>query len=69
MKFGINMLLWTSHVTEDHAGLFRDLKKAGYDGVEVSMFEGTPDHYARIGALLDKEGLGRTACSAIGGPA
>ena len=67
MKFGINMLLWTSHVTEDHAGLFRDLKKAGYDGIEVSMFEGTPDHYARIGALLDKEGLGRTACSAIGG--
>ena len=48
MKFGINTLLWTSHVTEEHASLFRDIKKAGYDGVEIAMFEGTPDHYARI---------------------
>ena len=67
MKFGINTLLWTSHVTEEHASLFRDIKKAGYDGVEIAMFEGTPDHYARIGALLDKQGLERTACSVIGG--
>jgi D-psicose/D-tagatose/L-ribulose 3-epimerase len=65
MKFGINMLLWTPHVTMEHAGIIRDLKRAGYDGVEIAMFEGTPDHYARLGELLDKEGLGRTTCSVI----
>jgi D-psicose/D-tagatose/L-ribulose 3-epimerase len=54
-------------VTGEHAGIIRAIKKAGYDGVEIPMFEGTPDHYARLGALLDKEGLGRTVVSVIGG--
>jgi D-psicose/D-tagatose/L-ribulose 3-epimerase len=67
MKIGFNLLLWTPHVTGEHAGIIRAIKKAGYDGVEIPMFEGTPDHYARLGALLDKEGLGRTVVSVIGG--
>lgn len=67
MKTGFQLLLWTSHVTKDHAGIIRDIKRAGYDGVEIPIFEGTPDHYAGLGDLLDKEGLGRSCVSAIGG--
>jgi D-psicose/D-tagatose/L-ribulose 3-epimerase len=66
MKIGFNLLLWTTHVTEEHGGIIRAIKKAGYDGIEVPVFEGTPDHYAKIGAMLDKEGLGRTTVSVIG---
>ena len=66
MKIGFCLLLWTPHVTMEHAGIIRDLKRAGYDGVEIPIFDGTPDHYARLGELLDKEGLGRTVVSAIG---
>jgi D-psicose/D-tagatose/L-ribulose 3-epimerase len=66
MKIGFNLLLWTTHVTEEHKGIIHAIKMAGYDGVEVPIFEGTPDHYAKIGALLDKEGLGRTTVSVIG---
>lgn len=60
MKIGFNLLLWTGHVTQQHRSLLRDIKKAGYDGVEVPIFEGDPDHYARIGEMLDEIGLART---------
>jgi D-psicose/D-tagatose/L-ribulose 3-epimerase len=65
MKYGFNMLLWTAHVTAEHAPIMRALKKAGYDAVELPLFEGTPDHYARLGELLDKIGLERTTVSVM----
>lgn len=66
MKTGFNLLLWTGHVTAEHKPLLKRLKAAGYDGVEVPMFEGTPDHYARLGEILDGIGLERTAVSVLG---
>jgi Sugar phosphate isomerases/epimerases len=69
MKIGFCMLLWTTHVTREHEPLLEDLKAAGYDGVEVPIFGGDPDHYAGLGELLDRLGLERTAVSAMGDPA
>ena len=66
MKYGMNLLLWTTHVTDKHVALLKDLKQAGYDGVEVPVFEGTPDHYARLGETLDKIGLERTIVAILG---
>jgi D-psicose/D-tagatose/L-ribulose 3-epimerase len=66
VKTGFNLLLWTGHVTAKHANIIRGIKSAGYDGVEIPIIEGGPDHYARIGELLDKIGLERTAVSLIG---
>ncbi len=66
MKFGFNLLLWTPHVTAEHLPILRALKKAGYDGVEIPVFEGTPEHYAWLGGELDKLGLGRTTVSVLG---
>jgi D-psicose/D-tagatose/L-ribulose 3-epimerase len=60
MKIGFNLLLWTGHVTHEHRTLLRDIGKAGYDGVEIPIFEGNPDHYARLGEILDEIGLART---------
>jgi D-psicose/D-tagatose/L-ribulose 3-epimerase len=60
MQIGFNLLLWTGHVGREHSQLLRDIKRAGYDGVEIPMFEGDPDHYARLGAMLDEIGLART---------
>ena len=42
MKLGFNLLLWTPHVTAEHEPLLRSLKKTGYDGVELPLFEGDP---------------------------
>ena len=69
MKIGMCMFLWTTHVTAEHESLLRDIKETGFDGVEVPIFEGHPDHYARLGALLDQIGLQRTAVAAMGDPA
>jgi D-psicose/D-tagatose/L-ribulose 3-epimerase len=66
MKLGFNLLLWTPHVTPEHEPLLRALKDTGYDGVEIPMFEGDADHYARLGDLLDRIGLGRTVVSVLG---
>ncbi len=66
MKTGLNLLLWTSHVTEEHFPVLKALKKTGYDTVEIPIFEGQPDHYARIGAELDRLGLERSVVSVIG---
>jgi D-psicose/D-tagatose/L-ribulose 3-epimerase len=66
MKYGFNLLLWTGHVTDEHLPLLKALKKTGYDGVELPLFEGTSDHYARLGDHLRKLGLGVTTVSVLG---
>jgi len=66
MKLGFNMLLWTPHVTAAHEKILKALKQTGYDGVEIPMFEGTPEHYARVGEMCDRIGLERTVVSVIG---
>jgi D-psicose/D-tagatose/L-ribulose 3-epimerase len=68
MKVGINLLLWTAHVTDKLLPVCKDLKKAGYDGVEIPMFEGTPGHYARLGESLDRLGLERTVVAILPSP-
>jgi D-psicose/D-tagatose/L-ribulose 3-epimerase len=68
VKIGFCMLLWTTHVTEKHRPILEALKATGYDGVEIPVFEGTPDHYARMGRMLDEIGLGRTAITVIPTP-
>ena len=69
MKIGFCMLLWTTNVTAKHEKLLKDIKATGYDGVEIPIFEGSPDHYKQLGETLDKIGLERTAVSAMGDPA
>ncbi|WP_170481651.1 sugar phosphate isomerase/epimerase family protein [Ruegeria arenilitoris] len=68
MKIGFCMLLWTTSLGEEHKSLLEDIKATGYDGVEVPIFAGTPDDYARTGAMLDALDLGRTAISVIPTP-
>ena len=68
MKIGFCMLLWTTSVDESHRALLEDIKATGYDGVEIPVFDGTPDDYASLGRMLDEIGLGRTAISVIPTP-
>jgi D-psicose/D-tagatose/L-ribulose 3-epimerase len=66
MKTGFNLLLWTTHVTAEHTAILKGIRKAGYDTVEIPVFEGTPEHFARLGEVLDKLGLERSTVSVIG---
>lgn len=60
MKFGYNLLLWTRHVTDDVYAACAALKAAGYDGVEVPVFQGSPAYYRQVGQRLRDLGLGVT---------
>lgn len=68
MKIGMCMFLWTTRVGPEHEALLADIRATGFDGVEIPVFEGTPDDYARLGKALDGLGLSRTAVSAMGDP-
>jgi len=68
MKIGMCMFLWTTNVGPEHEPLMADIRATGFDGVEIPVFEGTPDDYARLGRMLDGLGLDRTAVAALGDP-
>ena len=71
MKYGMNMLLWTTDVNDSHYGLLDTLKKTGYDGVELPIFDIEAQKFKRLGAKLDASGLERTAvtvCSEAANP-
>lgn len=66
MKTGMNLLLWTTHVTAEHFPLFAELKKTGFDGIELPVFEGNAEHYKSIAAELKKQGLACTTVTVAG---
>src|SRR4051812_2573697 len=65
MKIGMNLLLWTAHVTEAQYPIIDDLKKTGFDGVEVPLFEGDLAHYQKVGKHLQSVGLGATSVTVM----
>ena len=65
MKVGFNLLLWTTHVTEDRFHLIEEMKKTGYDGVEIPLFEGDPEHFRKLGRVIADNGLGATTVTVM----
>lgn len=62
MKYGMNLLLWTdTPYAEEHLPLLEALKRMGFDGVELPIFSGTPEDYAKLGGRLRDIGLECTA--------
>ncbi len=59
------MLLWTNHVTEEHYDIVDDLKKTGYDGIELYMGEGDVAHYTKLGNHFADLGLGVTTVTGL----
>lgn len=65
MKTGMNLLLWTGLVTEEHYPIIADIKKTGFDGVEIPVFDGTVEHYKNLKKELDKQGLSCTTVTIV----
>lgn len=61
MKYGMNLLLWTSGVDESHFDLLEQIKGWGYDGVELPVFDFDVAHFQKIGDKLKEVGLESTA--------
>jgi D-psicose/D-tagatose/L-ribulose 3-epimerase len=54
MKIGMNLLLWATHVTEEHYPHLEKIKSSGFDGVEVPIFGGEDAHYRKLRTKLDE---------------
>lgn len=67
MKLGFNLLLWTTHVTDEHWPIIEKLKATGYDGVEIPIFEGDVAHYEQLGKRLAAAGLKATGIGVMQG--
>jgi D-psicose/D-tagatose/L-ribulose 3-epimerase len=67
MKIGMNLLLWTTHVTEQHDKTLDQIKGLGFDAVEIPIFD-TADlaPFARLGKRLKGLGLRATAVTVMG---
>lgn len=68
MKIGMCMYLWATKIGPEHEPVLRDIKATGFDGIEVPIFDGTPDDFKQTAQLLDEIGLARTATTAISDP-
>ena len=65
MKLGINLYLWSDGMHEGLLPVLESLKRIGYDGVEVPIFDLDTEDWERWGRRLDELGLERTANTVI----
>lgn len=65
MKLGINLFLWADDMHDGLMPVLESLKRIGYDGVEVPIFDLDEAQWRRWGRRLDDLGLERTANTVI----
>ncbi len=57
LKYGMNIVLWTTAVTPEHYPLLRALKEMGYAGVELPITRGHAERFDELRDVLESEGL------------
>jgi D-psicose/D-tagatose/L-ribulose 3-epimerase len=68
VKLGMNMLLWSTDVAgNEYHDTFAMVQDAGFDGVEIPIFDPEPTQYERLGRRLDALGLEKLAVGARNG--
>lgn len=65
MKYGINLYLWADDMHDGLIPVLENLKRIGYDGVEVPIFDLDPAKWKLWAKRLDDLGLERTANTVI----
>jgi D-psicose/D-tagatose/L-ribulose 3-epimerase len=65
MKYGINLYLWADDMHDGLLPVLERLKKIGYDGVEVPIFDLDQAKWKQWAKRLDDLGLERTANTVI----
>jgi D-psicose/D-tagatose/L-ribulose 3-epimerase len=67
MKFGVNTFIWTASFTRENLPLLPEIKRRGFDGIEVSLFRPADFALADIRRGLEENGLECTICSVLTG--
>lgn len=66
-RIGMNLLLWGTEIDSSLFPVLEQIKAAGYDGVEVPIFDTNPSHWEPWRKKLDELELDRVAVT-INGP-
>jgi D-psicose/D-tagatose/L-ribulose 3-epimerase len=62
----MNLFVWTDSLTDQTRPLLDDIKKMGFDAVEIPVFETDVQKYAAWSKIFDDAGLARTGCTVRG---
>jgi D-psicose/D-tagatose/L-ribulose 3-epimerase len=65
MKYGVNMLIWTANFTRENLPLLPEIKRHGFDGIEVPMFHPADFDLPDIRRGLEQNGLECTVCAVL----
>lgn len=65
MKYGVNTMVWSTHISERHSPLFSRIREWGFDGVELFLSPSEPSAIPSVRRMLDEIGLERTTCSVL----
>lgn len=65
MKYGVNTIVSTTRVMQQHEPLFSRIREWGFGGVELFLSLDEPSDLPAITRILDGLGLTRTACSVL----
>ncbi len=65
MKIGMNMLVWTAHVTQQHYNIVDTLKETGYDGIELFLGAGDTKLYSGHGRHFADMEMGVTCVTCL----
>src|SRR5262249_42584716 len=65
VRYGVNMMVWTTRVGEHLAPLFCRIRDWGFDGVELFLSPEEPANIAAVTQILDHLKLERTTCSVL----
>src|ERR1700759_1385882 len=65
MKFGANTLIWSGSLGPAEFTLLPRIKEAGFDGVEIPIFNPAEFDGAAARRAIEDAGLECTACSAL----
>jgi D-psicose/D-tagatose/L-ribulose 3-epimerase len=65
MRYGVNMMVWTTRVGEAQAPLLSRIREWGFDGVELFLSPEEPANLRAVKRMLDKIPLERTTCAVL----
>ncbi len=66
MKFGVNTFIWSDHFdSSSQAGLLGDIKRAGFDGIEIPLIEPKQVQSTAVRRALEEAGLECTFCAVL----
>lgn len=65
MKYGVNLMVWTTRVGPEQEDLLFRIREWGFDGVEPFLNPDEPAQIPAVRQMLDRAGLERTTCSVL----